>query len=453
MPVVQRPPPPTDQILADTIAEPLHLWPREKLTDQPVSSVSLWRDARWTFDNATPGASSSASSIIWSIDLTDGTSLLDPQHADLLDWLRRLVWSAASAPGDGARALAPGSLGTLSAGIGHLVRWMVENHIQRPYDLTQSVVRDYVHHLESAVEDDNDDASPALTEGVAVMRLKPLLVIWRQRRELQRAGISPMPAPPFGHGRNGVRTIAKRIAAVANGSYRPLPDEVAIPILNTSTAMLGTPADDVMRLVETCQDAFASGLAETQEAGDNPGLAKMRQRDAARAFRFSSIDGKPWHRPLDPEDWDPAEVQAMEFALRTELARRRGEWTSKGLPSLPVGRTISQNTYVNLRRFMVEMGRSAADEAMVTCHPRLHSLVAEAAKEQGLHVPFVGTMQRVRQLVLAIRGAAHLVIQGTTGMRISEVCAIPAGTDPETGLPSCVERSVSTSGFGVLYPL
>lgn len=454
MPVVQlRQVNRTDHILAESCAAPLHLWPRERLANQPVSSVSLWQDARWTFDNGTPGALANVSRINWSIELPDGTNLLDPPHADLLDWLRRLVWSAAAAPGDGARALAPGSVGTLSCGIVHLVPWMVEHHLCRPDDLTPSVVRDYVRDLQAAVDDDDDDASPALTEGVAAMRLRPLVLIWRQRRELQRAGIPPMPAPPFGRGRDSAKTIAKRIAKVATGAYRPLPDEVAIPVLNAAMAMLGARADDVMRLVETCEEAYASGLAKTKGVQEKSSLAASRQLGAARAFRFSSIDGEPWHRSLDPDDWDLAEVQEMEFALRTELARRRADWTAKAVPSLPIERVFSKRTYVDLRRFMVEMGRPAADESMVKCHPRLHALVAEAAQEQGLYVPFIGTIQRVRQLVQAIRGAAHLVIQSTTGMRISEICAISAGIDSGTGLPSCVERSVSTSGYGIHYTL
>lgn len=60
-------------------------------------------------------------------------------------------------------------------------------------------------------------------------------------------------------------------------------------------------------------------------------------------------------------------------------------------------------------------------------------------------------MQQVRHLVRDLTHACALIIQSTTGMRISEVCGLPAGVDSETGLPICVRVEDSATGLNELF--
>jgi hypothetical protein len=271
-----------------------------RLALEPVSSRSLWGDKRWVFDNPTIGSRYNQSTISWDLSLPDGNNLLDPLHADLLDWLRRLVWSAFAAPGDGSLGFKPGSLGSISVGLRFWVRWLVEHEIAWPHELDSVVVTSYQEHLQDNAS--NGENPKALTIAQASKRLLPLGILWRQRFALERAGIAPMPAAPFG--RAGVKTIANKIAAVGAGSYRPLPDEVAIRVLNTAMTMLQTPASDVISLAEACAASFASAMAEKVGTHRRRTLASCRQRATAKAFRFTEVDGKPWHASLDPSDWD-----------------------------------------------------------------------------------------------------------------------------------------------------
>jgi integrase len=447
----------TADILNRTRGKPLHLWSLGTLVDQPISSHSQWGDRLWIFDNDTPGADLGQSTIRWEFLLPDGRSLLDPHHAALDDLWRRAVWSAIAAPGDGARPLAGGTVGVLSTSIRYFASWMVSKHVIGPSEFTPAVVREYISDLEADIEDEEGE-SQSIPEIFCRLRLKPLSLLWRQRFALQRVGIAPMPAPPFGYGAASLNAVANRLAASAVGGYRPLPDEVAIPVLNTALNFLAGPADDVIRLVEACEAAYAEG-SEESGAKTEEGVrvaASKRMNAAACSFKFSLVGDRPWHRPLDPNDWDITEVNAVESQLIEELAQRRAIWAALDpkarRPTLPVGEPGRNRVpHLDLRRLVVDLGRPPTDESMLTCHPRLHAIVSKSAAEQGLFVPFTGTVQRVRQLVLAVVSAAHAVIQGTTGMRISEICALPAGIDDQTGLPACVARTVSTSGLGVIY--
>ncbi|MBL4717588.1 MAG: hypothetical protein JKZ02_03905 [Erythrobacter sp.] len=443
----------TNSILAVTAERPLHAWSnRERLASEPVSSKSLWGDRRWTFDNPTSGAVDKQSSISWDLPLRNGENLLGHEHAELLDWLRRLVWSLFAAPGDGAIPRKPGSLGAIASGLRYWTVWLVEHEIAWPHEIDNSVVERYQEDLQRDSEDAGD--SDVLTEAKAYSRLLPFNLLWRQRYVLEQAGIAPIPEPPFG--RASVNKIATKIAAVLKGSYRPLPDEVAIPVLNTAMAMLGTPAADVIALTDSCADAYASGMTELVGQDRKQSLAEKRQSAAAKEFQFSEVDGEPWHRSLNYEAWDIATIKVCERKLNAYVKSRRNEWRKidEARPTLPV-RQSSRGETVDIRKIVLEMGLNpVGDEQLIFGHPTLRSIINAAASEQGItRVPFISAMQRVRQLVMAISSAAHLVIQSTTGMRIGEICGLKAGIDPETGMPSSVQVEESLDGLSDVFVL
>lgn len=442
----------TTGILEATAAMPLHLrTDRDSLAREPVSSRSLWGDKRWVFDNATNGSVDSQSAIKWDLKLPDGKNLLDPYHSDLLDWMRRLVWSVYAAPGQGSAAMQSGSLGKIGGGLRYLAVWLVARQLTWPCEINAEVIKAYQDDLQDDAEGSADKAP--LTYGVAFSRLMPLSLLWRQRYALGRVGIAPMPDAPFG--RAGVYKIAKKIAAVAVGSYSPLPDEVAIPVLNTAMTMLGTPAQDVIAMAETCVCAYAEGLTKTGVPARKKIIATNRQLAAAEAFRFTDINGQPWHPPLSPNDWEQSKIAVVERKLRTYLESRRAEWRrqSEGRPTLPTYRDLGRDM-VDLRKVVLDLGLQPGDEQLLCRHPAIHALIDAAAIEMGCHpVPFIIVVQRVRQLVLAIRSAAHVVIQATTGMRVSEICSLKAGLDPVTGLPLSVQVQDSLSGLSEIFVL
>src|SRR4051794_1725134 len=157
LPAANKPAPTTAEILTETASRPLHLLPAEELHDQWVSTLSQWPDRQWRVDNPTHGASLSSSTCYWDLDLPDGGNLTDDDHSEQLDWMRRLAWSLMAAPGDGAPALKPGSMGSFSFGLRQLAFWMNANGLVRPAQLDAAAIDQYVRDLEAEVEDTDED--------------------------------------------------------------------------------------------------------------------------------------------------------------------------------------------------------------------------------------------------------------------------------------------------------
>jgi hypothetical protein len=154
-------------------------------------------------------------------------------------------------------------------------------------------------------------------------------------------------------------SIARQIGVQELGWIQPLPDEVAIPLLNRAAWFLGTPANDLLSLRDRMEEAYRTT--------PNPKIGEIRQRKESYSWQFARVDGEaaPWH---------------------------------------PVLTTF---------------------------------------KSRG--------PQRVLQLMKHLQAAALISLQAFTGMRISELCGLPQGSDPETGLPLCVEKRTSASGLNEIF--
>ncbi|WP_152612167.1 hypothetical protein [Leisingera sp. ANG-S5] len=391
------------------------------------------------FDNETRGAKSSSSTVSWDLDLFDGSNLCSPCHASLLDWLKRLVWSAFAAPGDGAGRLKPGSLGTLATGLRYFVNWCVENDVTLPSQMTRNVTKAYVDHLRT--EANGGDEGQSLTEAVAWNRLRVLAMIWQQRHALKRVGIAPMPDPPFG--RLGVCAVVKEIGAVASGTYRPIPSEVSLRILNTAMKLLNVPAKDVIRLGDLCASAYATNDLEGYSESHRKMTGKKRQRDAALGFQFSLVDGRPWHPSLDSATWDQKKIHGLRKKLTAYLAG------VKELPAFSVGSRM----YVDTRKVVLSIGHQAGMEYFLHTCPHMNKALSERARLEGLSCPLNSPAGRLLQLTKAICSAAHIVVQGTIGLRISEVCGLKAGVCESTGLPRCIHVRDSVTGLAEVFVL
>lgn len=439
----------TAQIVEANMGAPLHLWlTSDLLAQQPVSRRSVWGSDRWALDNLLPGASDTRSTFVWNIDLPDGTNLLDQKNAALIDWLRRLLWSAIASPGEG-RTMRPSSVGSFNSAVRYWVKWLVGQGIRWPSEIDKTAVDEFVEHLQAEAE--YDDVS-GLTEATAYHRLRPFQVLWRQRYALAKAGIVAMPTPPFGG--EGIVKVSKRVSAIASGSFRPLPDEVAIPVMNTAMEMLGVPAADVLALSEACSTAYSSA--------PNVDVARERQAAAADGFKFSVVNGRAWHLPLNPEQWKPEIIETVEVKLRAYLRICQTAWESHPilsdiavnsgkLPTLPTSKSRSRLS-VDLVKASKEIGLSFGEERMLTGHRRCHYLLSKAALEQGLAPPpFISSLQRVRQLILAIRSACQIVIQATTGMRISEICSLKGRASCDADLPPSVTVREGIAGITEIF--
>jgi integrase len=296
--------------------------------------------------------------IEWDLLFEDGTNLLDPCHADLLEQFRRLAWSLFADPRAG-KAPKPGTAKHLSIGLRELLKWMVKNRYARMSELDGAASRRYLDDCqarldgvaqEDSLEDLLDENEPEaidtadragnqeflqktdkalqVTWSWIMMRLIVWRRMWDQRAAMRAAGVEPLPQEPFGGRKAGY--FANEMATKATQKIPPLPDEVAVAIMNAAHAYMETAALDVLRMVE---DMLA--LRDTYKRFDT--VSRHMKK-----WEFSVPRGsdQPWHSAL-AETRSPASSlrlladdlsRACAIILQSETGMRASE-----LCSLPAG--------------------------------------------------------------------------------------------------------------------
>lgn len=356
------------------VTKPFYALVDDELSTLHVTDGISFTDKKWYFPHLTPGSHKSSSTINWEMRLFDGSSLCDPHHANFLLWCRKLIASLLFSPAGGTPP-SPGTMIHFQIGIKWLVSWMSSHGYRSPHELTPTVVDSYIEDIPGLILDQQDD------EGIGSSQVQRALYIvdylWRQRRALAKWGIPPMPRNPLSG--ETTASIAHRIATRPEGWIKPLPDEIAIPLFNRAAWFLGTPAEDVLRLLAFVGDPEGN-TEQWVRIGGKGGKRKLRQPSQGNgprlqryhsfldSFTFSTPDGEDaaWHPPF--------------------FDGRRG-------------------------------------------------------------ISLIDRSKRIRQLFEAVRDSCVILIQGTTGMRISEVLGIKSGINPENGLPHCVRLEDSITGL------
>lgn len=414
-----------------------------EISDVRISSFSVWGDKSWKFDNSSHGGKKFV--INWHIELSDGAYFTDERHSYQLYWVKMLAWSLFAAPSDESGSLKGGSVSNLSQGLRYFSKWLVDNHISCPSEINLEIIKTYIHDLSS--DHLSEDEEHTLSETVAWTRLMPLSYLWRQRFVLQRVGIPSMPDPPFGNG--GAMKVARRIAQKLRGQLEPLPDEIATRVLNTAMRMIGAPAEDVIHLV--------SRYRSNPLDGKNVARSRLDYRNYIETFIFSGEDGVQWEPPLSENADCSGFVDALETRINKYLRDVSLRWAStpdpKG-PMIPVCPGYSAKHLVDYKEICRAIGLSPSKYTIILRDSKLFKKIEAIGSKQGCaHSGKYQPSQRLRQLVISIRTAAQIVIQGTTGLRISEICGLRSGIDPSSGLPSGVRIEESASGFGDVFIL
>jgi integrase len=288
----------TAEIIRSAERSPFHLRDEDELIDVWVSSRSRWSDPIWWLDNPSIGQRPLAAKVTWEMELPDGRNLVDSEHGRLLGWLRRFVWGLFVDPRDKSKAYKVGNGSQLTQGLRVVVPWMVERGQVMPKDMDKEFVAAFIDDLPSLVAVEVDDEE-VIKEGAAYLPLKILDLVWRQRSALEEAGIAPMPERPWTD-EKGANSIVKRVITEARGWIRPLPDEVAVPLVNKASWFLGTPADDILKLREKIEEAYRRIGSHPKGTGQTQNTRLRRINKALHEYEFSAISGEcgAWHESL-----------------------------------------------------------------------------------------------------------------------------------------------------------
>lgn len=159
---------------------------------------------------------------------------------------------------------------------------------------------------------------------------------------------------------------------------------------------------------------------------------------------------KGWIQPLPDEVAVPTLNKAMWFLgfPAVDLLRLQGE--IEALRTLTPGNNRGEpgviKNRLNKQRHIVHSFQFSCEEKQgQPWHGTLSSYQSSSGRGTAL--------LRAKQLVISLQAACTLVLQGFTGMRVSELCGLRAGTDEATGLPVGVEMRLSPTGLNEEFVL
>lgn len=259
--------------------------------DEPnpwVSKYSRWMDATWRFEVVTEG-STAAAVACWDAPLPGSGNLLDEEHSRLLHELRCLALSC-FIDRRGRTAYKTTMASALSVGFRMLARWMISNHYDSLSQLDAAAFTEYREDILShfhGIEDEEDKELEAeaealkgeadnnaqnaekveveeevrLTYSVLWLRFQPWMLLWGQRIALEDLGI-PISQEPF-----HPKPIGRLCAEMATVVWRripPVPDAVAVEVLNAAHLFIDRVADDLIKFSRIAAPIYAVGTDEAR---------------------------------------------------------------------------------------------------------------------------------------------------------------------------------------------
>lgn len=94
------------------------------------------------------------SGVNWEIEFEDKTKLSDEENSELLNWLKRLVWSLLVTPGPKGVSKSISSMEAVNVGMKTVVRWLYKYNIKYPSEITEEVFSDFLEDLPDILDSD-----------------------------------------------------------------------------------------------------------------------------------------------------------------------------------------------------------------------------------------------------------------------------------------------------------
>lgn len=262
----------------------------------------------WDLPNSTPGSKTYASKIIWEIGLPDGSCLTDKRNQHLLRDMQLFIVSRVTDPRGVAQASAA-TCGADGRALRVLARWMNYRGLTRITDITTSSTWDYVDFLLVERQSQNVDESQeqinaghgasfktnGLSHSTVSRDVNILPLLFRQREAMKALGGGALESVPY-DGRSTLSVVREDIGLRRDGRLMPIPDDVAVPVLNASARLLGVPSRDVIALQEIHEDVVSLGPGQDRLDAYH----RNRQRLLDFEFGIREYEERPWRKPITP---------------------------------------------------------------------------------------------------------------------------------------------------------
>ncbi len=238
--------------------------------------VSRYRDDVWELwpDFPAAGFPPSRKRIDWGIALPDGTTLLDPRHADLLESAKAFAYALWKDPPQGRKRMKAITVQrVVSVDLVHLLRWMVD----RGYRSFREIdgFDDFVEYAKSGQDKDRVPG-----DGTVALRLRIPEYLWRYGERLE----DRIEERPWSE--ENYNTLA---GLPRGGSVNPktafIPDSVAKEMARGAVRYVDHLAPGIMEALEV---STAAGRAARER-----GLSRCRVdelvSEAAKRFGYSGV--------------------------------------------------------------------------------------------------------------------------------------------------------------------
>ncbi len=374
-----------------------------------VSKTHVFGEDKWILDGT---GEVSHRTLIWDTPLRlVGGSLMDPGREELLFATKLAFFLMVQGPLGGNAA---GTLKSRFQTFKLLAGFMLRDHLPDFSYLTSQRLWGISDPLEEntfltfMLEAKGGDPKEITAQTVRV-EISNLSSFFDVSEDLKRFGIDGFPENPFAY--HEINKLAKLIGKKPSEPIRPVPDEVAIPLLNKAYEWIGPKAEDVIQLTKLNYDMFRTAVLDD---GLSEQGAIERQKAALENFEFSCLDGNdPWHPKLY-ESYEYIEpntgyVKQKNGAINGGFERLRGlQDTVAAAAAIIIQQSSGMrvNEVVSLRSGWREDGTPACLEDRIVASgatvvtvligsiskvndgvPEYHEWIVGAAPNLGPHIP------------------------------------------------------------------
>lgn len=387
--------------------EKLHLLPLAERISKIVSRHSRWPDHSWKFDNTNAG--SLPVMLNWDFEMPDGSSFMDPKWSPLREAAKQFEWSLLVDSQSEYRQIKPASLHPIHLGLRLLMYWMATADYADFGELDSRASEQYLRYVADT------------------------------KQQRIKSGAESDDAIDMALDEQG--DLSELDALVEQGEQQDEPEDKSEKLLG-----FGAFRYCLIPLVLLFQQRFV-----LQEAGvpapSEPPFAGRPVNVVAQSLATSIVSTIP---PVPDEVYIPTIKKAIEWM---------------GIPAKDIIRL--QTDYLSFRQMVGEDNKYKAGPDRVLLGSVIESFEFSLLPETGKpwHDPIGGPYCRLadrteilptnhlRRLIGHLRDASVIVLQGTMGNRISEVCGLQAyPINTETGFPACIEIRSSRNGlYDVFY--
>ena len=241
--------------------------PADSWASARVSRRSRFGDDLWHLDIEVAARRPDQKRLSWNVLLADGSRLIGPQHALLLNTAKQFLWSMATDPPRGRKRSSPSSLHARGQTLIVMMKWMVAEGYASFASLDAAAVERLRAWLRARQV---PSTGRAIAPGTIVNYLLVLKDLYRQRAKLADAPRhDPLPTE--------TTFEAAGITQMSKGWIPFIPEPIAIDLLIKALDWITHHSEPILAAYETWRTAFDASKA----AGEDRRAASGHAVDAS----------------------------------------------------------------------------------------------------------------------------------------------------------------------------